>query len=201
MLPAMREGGHVDAVAHACRRVGLPAVIVAVLLVTGCGFGPAPGPRPTPGRLVMTTWVADASVTGGPYPGFRPQLTGITPDMVQSAVAEQDSAAGGQWVVTLTFNAAGKRILSQLSTAAVSACGSAGANECPGGHITMWLDLTQADVDGWDAQAGTLYQQVGHDGKLLMDPYVQSPITGGSLIIAGEFSRQQATTLAARIHA
>jgi hypothetical protein len=41
-----------------------------------------------------------------------------------------------------------------------------------------------------------LYQPVGTGGKLLTDPYVQEPITGGTLIIESNLSRSEAEALA-----
>ena len=36
-------------------------------------------------KLVYTSWVPDAKVTGGPEPGYKPKLTGLTGDDITSA--------------------------------------------------------------------------------------------------------------------
>lgn len=188
-------------------RAAALAGVAAALLVTSCGAGAprdggrsaAPGPGPTPGRLVATTWVADPSASAGPYPGFRPQLTDITQDMIRGAEAAPDPNGGAFWDVTLTFDSAGSAVLSRLSTQAVHACSNGTTGTCPGSHITWWLDLTRADVDRWSTEAASLYQSADRGGKLLTDPYVQEPMTNGTVVIGG-FSQRQATALAARIN-
>src|ERR1700757_948947 len=41
-------------------------------------------------KLVYTKWVKDDKVTGGPEPGYKPQLTGLTGDDISSATATID---------------------------------------------------------------------------------------------------------------
>src|SRR6476646_4297077 len=41
-------------------------------------------------KLVYTKWVKDANVKAGPVPGYKPQLTGLTGDNIQSASASID---------------------------------------------------------------------------------------------------------------
>lgn len=155
----------------------------------------------SPANLVITTWVADPSVTAGPYPGYRPRTTAITPDMVTSASAGPDPDGGTEWVVVFTFDARGIRIFGQVTTDAYNACGGGQVATCPGNYVTFWLDLTQEDMDRWNTRASNLYRPFGQGGKLLSNPYVQSPTTRGpGLIIRNRFARQEAVTLAARLN-
>ena len=177
----------------------LVALALGGVVVGGALLVPRPASGP-PSTLVVTTWVADPSVTGGPYPGYRPQLTSITPDMVASATPQLDPNGGDQWVVTITFDARGKRIFGELTTAAAAACGSAGSSSCPEGRVTDWLDLTQADIDDWNDRGTVLYAPTANGGKLLADPYILAPITGGQGYIAGAYTRADATELARQLH-
>jgi preprotein translocase subunit SecD len=162
-------------------------------------------------QLVITTWVADSSITNGPNPGYRPQMTKMTSDMLTSASASLDPNGGTAWVVNFQFNSTGANIFSQLSTQAYNACGSSGTGSCPQSHITNWLDLTQDDIDNWNARANALYQPFDENcqpdpasgkvcGKLLSDPFIQQPITGGQGFIQGNFSQQSATDLATSLN-
>jgi preprotein translocase subunit SecD len=151
-------------------------------------------------QLVITTWVPDSSITNGPNPGYRPQMTSMTADMLQSASAELDPNGGTSWVVAFQFNGAGAGIFSTLSTTAYNACGQNGTGTCPQSHITNWLDLTQDDINNWNTRADQIYQPFDSGGKLLSDPYIQSPITGGNGIISGNFSQQSAQDLATSLN-
>ena len=151
-------------------------------------------------QLVITTWVPDQSITGGPFPGYKPQMTQMTADMLQSATAELDPSGGAGWVVAFQYNGAGAGIFSQLSTTAYNACGSGGAASCPQGRVTNWLDLTQDDINNWNTAGVQAYQPFDSGGKLLSDPYIQSPITGGNGIISGNFSQQSAQDLATSLN-
>src|ERR1700747_1184963 len=53
-------------------------------------------------KLVYTKWVADSKVTGGPEPGYKPALTGLTGDDISSATASIDPT-GTAWVVNISF--------------------------------------------------------------------------------------------------
>jgi preprotein translocase subunit SecD len=151
-------------------------------------------------QLVITTWVPDSTITNGPFPGYKPQMTQMTADMLQSASASLDPNGGTAWVVNFTFNGAGAGIFSQLSTAAYNACGSSGTGSCPQSHITNWLDLSQDDINNWNTKANQLYQPFDSGGKLLSDPYIQQPITGGTGFIQGNFSQQSAKDLATSLN-
>jgi preprotein translocase subunit SecD len=151
-------------------------------------------------QLVITTWVPDSSITGGPFPGYRPQMTQMTADMLQNASASLDPNGGTGWVVNFQFNGAGAGIFSQLSTTAYSACGSGGTGTCPQSRITNWLDLTPADIANWNTTAARVYQPFDSGGKLLSDPYIQQPITGGNGFIQGNFNQQSAQNLATSLN-
>src|SRR5438270_3576299 len=57
-------------------------------------------------KLVYTKWVPDAKATGGPEPGYKPQLTGLTGDDISSATPSIDST-GTSWVVNVSFTSSG----------------------------------------------------------------------------------------------
>ncbi|HEY7198600.1 MAG TPA: hypothetical protein VIC57_00230 [Candidatus Dormibacteraeota bacterium] len=177
--------------------IGFGAVVGGLRLVGERTLSPASAP---PAKLVVTTWVRDPSVTGGPFPGYRPRMTSITPDMVASASAAPDPNGGHDWIVSFSFDARGARIFREITTVAAVACGPSGPGSCPEGRVTDWLDLTQADIDDWDARADLLYQPAAGGGKLLSDPYIVAPITGGQGYIEGAYTRDQATALARQLH-
>jgi len=72
-------------------------------------------------KLVYTKWVADAKVTGGPFPGYKPQLVGLSGNDIQSASASLDPN-GVAWVVNITFTSSGADLFSRLTRANVAAC-------------------------------------------------------------------------------
>jgi len=100
-------------------------------------------------RLVYTKWVADAAVTGGPHPGYKPVLTGLTGDDIQSATAAVDPNNVG-WVVNVSFTSTGATKFDDLTRANVAACTiDASGNACPERFLTIWLDLNQNDINSW----------------------------------------------------
>ncbi|HZV51293.1 MAG TPA: protein translocase subunit SecD [Candidatus Dormibacteraeota bacterium] len=147
----------------------------------------------TTAQLVTTTWVSDSSITNGPYPGYRPKITNLRSSMLTGASASLDPNGGNDWVVNFTYNSQGASIFSQLSTNAYNACPD---TDCPQRHIAQWLDLTQSDVDNWNQLADKLYQPFDKGGKLLSDPQILQPITGGQGFIQGNFTQQEAQNLA-----
>jgi preprotein translocase subunit SecD len=151
-------------------------------------------------QLVFTTWVADSSITGGPYPGYRPEMTKMTGDMLTSATAELDPSGGTGWVVAFQLNSAGAGIFSQVSTAAFNACGSGGTGSCRQSFVGQWLDLTQEDIDNWNTKGNDLFRPFDQGGRLVVDTYIQSPITGGQGQISGNFSQQSAKDLATSLN-
>ena len=156
-------------------------------------------------KLVTTIWVKDASITNGPYPGYKPKITDLTSDMWNSANAGLDQNGAG-WVVNFTLSSTGANIFSQLSTTAYNACQQQG---CPDQHVTEWLDLTQDDVNNWNDVANQRYQPYdttyNQGGRLVTDPVIQQPITGGQGQISGPsnapFTQQSAGDLATLINA
>jgi preprotein translocase subunit SecD len=146
-------------------------------------------------QLVTTIWVKDASVTNGPFPGYKPQITQLRSDMLTGASAALDPNGGTAWVVNFTYNSAGANIFGQLTTTAYAACQtSQSAPEC---RITEWLDLTQDDINNWNSRVNALYPPYDQGGKLLTDPTIsQGPITGGQGFIQGSFSQDSAKNLA-----
>ena len=163
-------------------------------------------------KLIYTKWVADANVTNGPEPGYKPALTGLTGDDIQSATAAIDQSGVG-WDVNISFTGTGATIFDNLTRDAVAACPGTGT-DCPQRHLTIWLDLTQQDIDNWENatyvssvsgnyDTGCLAAQTPNVvcGKLLTDPTTIQEISGGQAQISGSFTQSTATDLATGINA
>jgi preprotein translocase subunit SecD len=167
-------------------------------------------------KLVYTKWVPDASVTGGPYPGFRPELTGLTGDDISSASASIDSA-GTSWVVNVSFTSAGATKFDNLTRDNVSACpgdpNTTATANCPPRHLTIWLDLNQQDINNWkdpsyiakvmqpyDPQCLATQVEGTVCGKFLTDPITLQEIAGGQATISGAFTQGSANDLATGIN-
>ena len=181
-------------------------ILIAVLAAVGLRIlssapgrtTPAGAPTAPPAAFVITTWVKDPSVVNGPYPGYRPQMTLMyrgTLASVRPAKVVREPSGGDYWVVQFTLDSEGAQVFGSLTRAAAAAC----AGDCPERHLAMWLDLTQDDVDNWNERATVAYRPVSQGGKLLSDPYILSPVTSGQGFIQGNFSQQEATTLARRL--
>jgi preprotein translocase subunit SecD len=162
-------------------------------------------------KLVYTKWVADAKVTNGPQPGYKPAFTGLTGDDIQSATAAIDQT-GVAWVVNISFTSRGGGVFDTLTRDNVAACPGAGV-DCPMRHLTIWLDLTQADIDHWEDPAYVSKASRPYDtaclaaqtpdticGKFLTDPTTLQEISGGSATISGNFTQASATDLATGIN-
>jgi preprotein translocase subunit SecD len=152
-------------------------------------------------RLVATTWVKDPSVTNGPYPGWKPQLTALQPEMLTSASAQLDQSGGSGWVVETNFNGQGGSILSSLTSklnSAYNACQTSGDQSCPQGRLTYWLNLTPDDINHWNQRADKLYTLFDQGGKLITDPVVQGQFAGQAQIQGGSppFTATEAKNLA-----
>jgi preprotein translocase subunit SecD len=171
-------------------------VVAALALVWSCGGAGAPGPTQPQTTLVITQWVKDPGVNNGPWPGYRPQISPIGQKMVTAVQAGPDNY-GADWVVYVTFNAEGARLLRSLTKKAMAAC----PGDCAERHLAHWLDLTQDDVVHWNERASSEYRPVSAGGKLLSDTYVLYPIPTGNTLISANFSKQQATDLARRLGA
>ena len=163
-------------------------------------------------KLVYTKWVKDAKVTGGTVPGYKPALTGLTGDDIASANASIDPNGVG-WVVNINFTSHGSDLFGKLTTANVAACPGATAS-CPERHLTIWLDLTQNDINHWEDadyanKVSSNYDQnclatLGANAtcpKFLVDANTIQPILGGSAFISGNFTQASAVDLATGINA
>ena len=162
-------------------------------------------------KLVYTKWVPDDKVTSGPQPGYKPAFTGLTGDDIQSATAAIDQN-GVAWVVNISFTSRGGGLFDTLTRDNVAACPGAGT-DCPQRHLTIWLDLTQADIDHWEDPAYAGKVSLPYDsaclaaqtpesvcGKFLTDPVTLQEISGGNATISGSFTQQSANDLATGIN-
>ena len=167
-------------------------------------------------KLVYTKWVADAKVTNGPQPGYKPQLTGLTGDDIQSATATIDPS-GTAWVVNISFTSRGATVFDNLTRDNVAQCpgdvNSVASANCAGRHLTIWLDLTQQDIDHWEDATYVTKVSQAYDpsclatqaadtvcGKFLTDPITIQEIAGGNAVIQGSFTQQSAGDLATGIN-
>ena len=166
--------------------------------------------------LTYTRWVADQNVTSGPEPGYRPDFTGLTGRDISAAKANLDST-GTAWVIDMTFTPRGSELFSSLTRANVAACpgdpNTQATANCAQRHLTIWLDLTQADVDKWE-DAGYVAEVSGaYDiqclarkatamicPKFVTDPITLEQVDGGQAEISGAFSEQSAKSLASAIN-
>ena len=146
-------------------------------------------------KLVFTKWVKDASIKGGPEPGYKPAFIGLGGDQVTGATAGTDQS--GQWVVNLTFNGQGADVFGKETTAAYNACQP---NDCPERHIPAWLDLTQSDIDNWATVADRAALPIDQGGKLISNPNILNPIVGGQAQISGGFDITSAKALATELN-
>jgi preprotein translocase subunit SecD len=170
-------------------------------------------------KLVYTKWVKDPKVTtaGLEGVGYKPALTGLTGDDIASASAGLDPNGIG-WVVNISFNQAGSDLFGKLTTANVAACPgdptTATTANCPERHLTIWLQLTQNDINHWEDATYANTVSGNYDPnclatkgpnaacpKFLVDANTISPILGGQAYISGSFTQQTATDLATGINA
>src|SRR2546430_11065990 len=113
----------------------------------------------------------------------------------------------------MTFTSHGGDVFSKLTQDNVNACPgdpslSQTAN-CAGRHCSIWLDLTQKDIDNWKNPdyVGSVSRpwdapQNATDPtpKFLTDPITQEQITGGQAVISGSFTQATANELAPGIY-
>ncbi|HEY2599002.1 MAG TPA: protein translocase subunit SecD [Candidatus Dormibacteraeota bacterium] len=168
-------------------------------------------------KLVYTKWVKDAKVTAGPQPGYKPALTGLTGDDIASANPSLDPNGVG-WVVNISFTSHGSDLFGKLTTANVAACPGDPAvsttASCPERRLTIWLDLTQNDINHWEDSAYATTVSGTYDPnclatkgpnatcpKFLVDANTIQPILGGQAYISGGFNQASATDLATGINA
>jgi preprotein translocase subunit SecD len=150
-------------------------------------------------KLVYTKWVKDPKSTSSVQPGYRPELTALTGDMITNASAGVDQQTGTQAVVNVSFNSQGADLFGKLTQDNVNACPQ---SDCPERHLGIWLDLTQADINQWDEPgvADKLAAPPDRGGKLLTDPTTQQPIPGGSAVISGSFTPDSAKELSTELN-
>jgi preprotein translocase subunit SecD len=197
------------------------AVVAALITTTGAAvltyswaqrhFGPSYRPN-----LVYTRWVADQKVDSGPEPGYKPEFTGLTGRDISAARANLD-ASGTAWVIDITFTPHGSALFSTLTRANVVACpGDPSVQSianCAGRNLTIWLDLTQTDIDNWE-DSGYVSKVSGQFDiqclarhvtsvvcpKLVTNPITLEEIDGGQAEISGAFNEQSAKALASGIN-
>jgi preprotein translocase subunit SecD len=163
-------------------------------------------------KLVYTKWVKDPKAKGGDFDGYRPQLTGLTGDDIQSATASIDQN-GTSWVVNINFTSRGADVFDRLTRDNVAACPGESA-DCAERHLAIWLDLTQNDINHWDDPSYVAKVSAPYDpgclaaqapgvvcGKKLTDPITREEIAGGQAQISGAFTQQSANDLATGINA
>jgi hypothetical protein len=214
-LVSRRASGHLPLTRAASRRVGLASWIpagaliggVALLLAAAVVEGASSTTTTQVNRaLVFTTWVKDPQSTSGPHPGYKPAFTGLTGADIATATASLNQG-GTDWAVDLNFTNTGASAFDRLTAANVAACAiNADGSACPERFLTIWLGLTQKDVDDWDDPAVqprllTLYPTTcsaadGSCGTFLVDAVTQDEISGGSVEISGNFTKQDATNVA-----
>ena len=152
-------------------------------------------------KLITTIWVKDANSKSGPEPGYKPQISPLSSDMVTNASAQLDQN-GVAWTVQLTFNSQGSDIFGKLTTTAFNACST---SDCPERHIAEWLNLTPEDIARWDEPgfSDQVSAPTSLNGKLLTNPVIQQAITGGTAVISGGspgFTQQSAKDLATQLN-
>ena len=168
-------------------------------------------------KLVYTKWVKDAKVTSGPHVGYKPQLTRLTGDDIESATPAIDPN-GTSWVVNIQFNSRGADTFAKLTRENVAACpgptDTSPSAQCPERFLTIWLNLTQKDIDNWTDPEYVSKVTQNYDpgclaaarpgvvcGKMLTDAITREEISGGQAVISGNFTQQSAGDLATGINA
>lgn len=215
-LVSRRASGYLPLSRAASRRVALASWIPAGLLVGGFVLLIAAAATTAAGSststhvnraFVFTNWVKDPNSISGPHPGYKPALTGLTGADIASA-SSAPNQNGQEWVVDITFTPSGAALFDHLTAANVAACpldASTGA-ACPERFLTIWLGLTQQDIDQWDDSAVqprllTPYpsgcsKADGSCGKILVDALTQDEISGGSVEVSGNFTQDDANNVA-----
>ena len=154
--------------------------------------------------VVYTTWVPDTLVTNGPEPGYKPALTGLTGNDIDSATPAIDEN-GKSWVVNIGFTSRGAQEFSRLTRANVAACpGDVSTDptaDCAQRHMTLWLGLTQEDINAWDnaTYVNGVTRPWSASGKFIADPITLQEIAGGTATISGGYTQRQAQDLAGAI--
>ena len=214
-LVSRRAGGRLPLTEASSRRVALASLIPAGLILATLllGFGAAAVLRSTSSTttratssLVYTKWVPDANVYGGPQVGYKPSMTGLSGGDIATVTARNDTSnASGGWLVDITFTPHGRDLFAALTRDNVAACpGDATIDNnatCPQRHLTMWLGLTQADIDRWEdaTYVAAVSQSWNSGGKLLGDLLTLTEVDGGEVFVTGNFTQKDAQDLVAAI--
>ncbi len=212
-LVSRRASGYLPLTRASSRRVALASWVPAGLIVGALllGFvalvvwGPTSSSSTrVSSSLVYTKWVADANVISGPEVGYKPSMIGLGGNDVASVTASSDASSGG-WTVNITFTPRGRDLFATSTRDNVAACPGDPATDakatCPERHLTMWLGLTQADIDRWDDVAvnSAVSKPWDSGGKLLADLFTIQEIDGGDVAISGNFTQTDAQDLVAAI--
>lgn len=167
-------------------------------------------------NVIYTRWVPDANVNSGPEPGFKPAFTGLTGADISQARAHLDSSRT-VWVIDIAFTRNGSQLLSSLTHDNVASCpgdpNTQASADCPQRHLTIWLDLTQTDIDNWDDGAYVAKVSGPYDlkclarqapqavcAKFVTDPITLQEIDGGEAEINRAFDERGAEALASAIN-
>jgi hypothetical protein len=212
-LVSRRASGHLPLTRAASRRVALASWIPAGLIVGSLLLGfvalvvygaNSSSSAPLSKGLVYTKWVADPNVTSGMEVGYKPALTGLSGDDVAAVTAAVDPGGNG-WLVNITFTPRGTTLFANLTRDNVAACPGDIATDtkaqCVGRYLTMWLGLTQADIDRWEdaSYAANVAKPFGSGGKFLLNAITIQEIDGGAAQINGNLDQKQAQDLVAAI--
>jgi hypothetical protein len=212
-LVSRRASGYLPLTRASSHRVALASWIPAGLIVGSFLLGfvaliaygaNSSSSAPVGKGLVYTKWVADPNVTSGMEVGYKPALTGLSGDDVASVTAAIDPGGTG-WLVNITFSLRGANLFANLTRDNVAACPGDVATDtkaqCVGRYLTMWLGLTQADIDRWEdaSYAANVARPFGSGGKFLLNAITIQEIDGGAAQINGSLNQKQAQDLVAAI--
>jgi hypothetical protein len=205
-----RATGHLPLTRASNRRVALASWIPAGLILGAFLLGLAAlvvsaatssSSTRASSSLVFTKWLPDANATGGPQPGYKPAMTGLSGGDVASVTTGNDATDG--WIVNITFTSRGRDLLATLTRDSIAACPgdpSADSNAtCAQRHMTMWVGLSQTDIDQWDdvTYSVAVSRPWASGGKFVADLLNLKEVTGGKMFIFGSFAQKEAQDLAA----
>lgn len=131
---------------------------------------PCKGVPPRQSAFEVVAWQADSQGNA------VPRRIGLTGDHLIGAKA-LDDAPSGSYVLRIMFDETGTQVLQQWSTWAVGQGPSS-----PLGHLTAFINLTDADVRDWhdaNVRAAALTPFTAQGGKLVFDAPVLTPISSG----------------------
>lgn len=207
-----RASGRLPLTRASNRRVAMASLIPAGLILGAFLLGLAAGvvsavtsssSTRTSSSLVFTKWAPDANATGGPQSGYKPTMTGLSGDDIASVTTANDATDG--WVVNITFTARGRDLFATLTQESIAACPGDPTTDsnaaCAQRHLTMWVGLSQTDIDQWDdaTYSVAVSKPWASGGKLVADLLNLKEVTGGKVFIFGNFSNKEAQDLATAI--